>query len=140
MNTKQISLVQDSYVKLIPISLQAGELFYNNLFQLDPSLRSLFKKDLKQQGQKLMTMLGTAVMLLGDLDKLLPIAQSLGERHVGYGVKDKHYEIVGEALIDTLAQGLGEDFTSEIKSAWVAVYGQLALVMQQAAKQKTIAV
>ena len=140
MNNKQIGLVQQSYEKLIPISLEAGELFYRNLFELDPSLRAMFKKDIKQQGQKLMTMLGTAVMLLGDLEKLLPIAKSLGERHFDYGVKDKHYAVVGTALICTLAQGLGKDFSSDIEKAWLAVYHQLTLVMKEAAQQKAVAI
>lgn len=136
MNNKQISLVQDSFTQLIPISLEAGDLFYEKLFKLDPTLRSMFKKDIKQQGQKLMTMIGTAVMLLNDLNKLLPIAKSLGERHVGYGVKDKHYAIVGEALVWTLREGLGEAFTDETEKAWLAVYHQLSLVMKEAALVK----
>ena len=49
MNNKQIGLVQQSYEKLIPISLEAGELFYRNLFELDPSLRAMFKRTLNSK-------------------------------------------------------------------------------------------
>ena len=133
MNNKQIGLVQNSYAKLIPISSVAGDLFYKRLFLLEPDLRGMFKQDVKPQSQKLMNMLGAVVMLLNDLDKLLPIAKSLGQRHAGYGVKDEHYAIVGEALIWTLSRGLGEDFTDEIEHAWLAVYDQLSAVMKEAA-------
>ena len=50
----------------------------------------------------------------------------LGERHADYGVADAHYDTVGEALIWTLGQGLGDDFTDEVKNAWLTTYTLLA--------------
>jgi hemoglobin-like flavoprotein len=61
--------------------------------------------------------------------------QELGRRHGGYGVKDTHYQPVGEALIWTLDKGLGEAFTPEVKGAWVAAYTTLAGVMKGAAAE-----
>jgi hemoglobin-like flavoprotein len=54
-------------------------------------------------------------------------------RHAGYGVKDEHYDTVAEALLWTLEQGLGSDFTTEARDAWVAVYTVLASTMKDAA-------
>ncbi len=59
--------------------------------------------------------------------------QELGKRHVGYGVTTKHYEPVGAALLWTLEQGLGADFTPPLKEAWTETYVTLAGVMQNAA-------
>ena len=64
-----------------------------------------------------MQMIGVAVTGLNDLGKLIPAVQDLGRRHVGYGVKAEHYDTVGAALLDTLAKGLGDDFTPETKEA-----------------------
>jgi hemoglobin-like flavoprotein len=58
----------------------------------------------------------------------------LGERHVQYGVQPHHYDIVGAALLWTLAQGLGKHFTSEVEEAWTAAYTLLANTMQEAAE------
>jgi len=134
MTPKQISLVQESWQKVAPIAPQAAEIFYNTLFELDPSLKPLFKGDLKEQGKKLMTMLDTAVKLLEQPDKLMPAVQKLGERHVDYGVKEAHYKTVGEALIATLQAGLGDEFNTPLKRAWTAVYKVLSTAMIEAAK------
>ena len=55
------------------------------------------------------------------------------ERHAGYGVRDEHYEAVGEALLWTLETGLKDAFTSEVRDAWVTAYGWLAYTMQRGA-------
>lgn len=129
MDTNQILLVQESFAKVAPIAEQAAEMFYQRLFELDPSLAKLFKGGMKEQGVKLMTMIAAAVRGLTDLDKLVPVLQMLGARHVGYGVKDSDYETVGKALLWTLEQGLGQAFTSDVRAAWTAVYALLAKTM-----------
>jgi methyl-accepting chemotaxis protein len=126
--------VQDSWQKVAAIAPQAAELFYQNLFAADPSLKPLFKGEMPEQGKKLMQMIGAAVGKLNDLPTLVPILQGLGKRHAGYGVEDSHYQTVGAALLKTLGQGLGADFTEEVKEAWTAVYTVMADVMVAAAK------
>lgn len=133
MTPHQKQLVQTTFAKVAPIADEAAALFYGRLFELDPSLRPLFKTDLKEQGRKLMRMIGMAVNGLDRLDELVPAVRQLGTRHVGYGVRDEHYDTVAAALVWTLEQGLGSDFTPEVKDAWVVVYGVLASTMKEAA-------
>lgn len=135
MTPEQKALVQGSFEKVAPIAEAAAEIFYNKLFELDPELKPLFKGDIKEQGKKLMAVLGTAVAGLDNLEQLVPVVQELGKRHVGYGVKDEHYATVAEALLFTLEKGLGEDFTPETQEAWVTVYTILADVMTKAAAE-----
>ncbi|HEY0823759.1 MAG TPA: globin family protein [Ramlibacter sp.] len=131
MTPHQIDLVQQSYAQVRPIAATAAALFYERLFQMDPSLRPLFRGgDMAGQGQMLMSMIGSAVAGLRNLGALAPVLRQLGARHVGYGVKTEHYATVGGALLWTLQQGLGEDFTPEVRAAWAAAYGLLADVMQ----------
>ncbi|MDU0112510.1 methyl-accepting chemotaxis protein [Psychrosphaera aquimarina] len=140
MTPNQISLVKDSWQKVVPISEQAAEIFYRTLFELDPSLKALFSSDITEQGKKLMAMLDTAVKLLEQPDKLIPAVQKLGERHVGYKVTPEHYVTVGHALIKTLEIGLGDKFTEEIKTAWLAIYTALSQTMIEAANGKALSV
>lgn len=133
LTDKKIKLVQDSYKKVVPIADQAAEIFYGKLFELDPSLKALFKGDMKEQGKKLMTMIGTAVGGLTNLEAIVPAVQNLGKNHVGYGVTDEMYDTVGSSLIYTLETGLGDDFTPDTKSAWVEVYTILSTTMKDAA-------
>ena len=127
-------LVQESFKLVEPIADTAAELFYKRLFELDPSLKSLFKGDMKEQGKKLMALLKVAVNGLDDLPKLMPAVEALGRRHVDYGVQPPHYDTVAEALLWTLEQGLGEAFTEDSRMAWTNVYSILAGTMQSAAR------
>jgi hemoglobin-like flavoprotein len=133
MTPDQKILVQDTFAKVAPQADAAAALFYGRLFEIDPTLKTLFKGDMAEQGQKLMTMLATAVKGLDRPDELLPAVKNLGVRHVGYGVKDEHYDTVAAALLWTLERGLGADFTPDVKDAWIAVYTLLAGTMKDAA-------
>ena len=135
MEQKTITLVQDSFEKVRPIAATAAEIFYAKLFELDPTLKPLFpssEEGMKAQGNKLMTMLAAAVAGLSNLEALVPVLQNLGKRHVEYKVEPSHYNTVGAALLATLAVGLGDDFTPEVKDAWASVYGTMSTVMIEA--------
>src|SRR4051812_16998284 len=131
----QKSLVQASFVDIATIADDAAVLFYQRLFELDPSLRQMFRGDMTEQRKKLMQMLTAAVKGLDHLEQLVPAVQNLGRRHAGYGVEDRHYEVVAEALLWTLAAGLGRGFTPDVRDAWVAVYTLLATTMKDAARE-----
>ena len=135
MTPEQISLIKSSWDNVMPIADAAADLFYNKLFELDPSLKSLFKGDMKEQGHKLMMMINTAVAGLENLEAIVPAVQSLGKRHVDYGVTAEDYDTVGTALIWTLEKGLGDKFTQEVKEAWLTVYTVLASTMKDAAAE-----
>lgn len=133
MTPQQIEMVKSSWAKVVPIKETAADLFYNQLFTLDPSLKTLFKGDMKEQGRKLMTMIAVAVNALDKLETIVPAVQDLGKRHAGYGVKAAHYDTVAAALLWTLGQGLGDAFTPAVKESWVAAYTILATTMKDAA-------
>ncbi len=132
---EQVTLIKESWSKVVPIAQQAAGLFYGKLFELDPSLKPMFNGDMKEQGEKLMKMITVAVDNLDNLDEIVPAVQDLGVRHLEYGVKSSHYETVGAALLWTLRQGLGEGFTPAVRSAWTDVYGVLATTMKEAARE-----
>ena len=133
MTPENIALVRSSWQQVLPIKDTAAQLFYGQLFELDPSLRSLFKGDMIQQGRKLMTMINTVVVSLDQLGPILGAVEDLGRRHVAYGVTAAHYDTVGSALIWTLGKGLGEQFTPAVQAAWAEAYDTLASAMKQAA-------
>lgn len=135
MTPQQITLVQTSWQKVVPIKDKAAELFYGKLFELDPALKPLFKGDMNEQGRKLMSILNTAVHSLNDLPAIVPAVQAMGRRHAGYGVQDAHYDTVAGALLWTLGAGLGDAFTDDVKAAWTETYVTLAGVMKEAARQ-----
>ncbi|RWM29756.1 globin family protein [Mesorhizobium sp.] len=140
MTPDQIKLVQDSFREVVPIKTAAAALFYEKLFAIDGSLKALFSEtDMGKQGSKLMAALGFVVHGLSRAETILPTVQDLARRHVGYGVEEHHYPIVGKALIETLDAGLGPAFTADVREAWVAAYGLLAGVMIAAAREEQLA-
>ncbi len=82
-----------------------------------------------------MATISFAVATLNHPDKLVPAVQALGKRHGEYGVTPAHYNSVGAALLWTLEQGLGEQWTPEAKEAWTSVYGILSSTMLEAANE-----
>ena len=126
MTPEQIKLVQDSFAKVAPISEKAAELFYGRLFEIAPQVRAMFPDDMTEQRKKLMATLAVVVGGLTNLEAVLPAASALAKRHVSYGAKPEHYPVVGGALLWTLEKGLGDAWTPETASAWIAAFGTLS--------------
>ncbi|MCK5478874.1 MAG: hypothetical protein KAI44_08160, partial [Methylococcales bacterium] len=130
---EQIDLVQSTWQKIVPVKDQTAELFYRKLFLTNPEVRPLFKGDIKAQGEKLVTSINLVVNSLNNLEHVVPALQEMGIRHIDYGVLPEHYDVVGSTLLWTLEQGLGADFTDEVKEAWTTAYGIIASTMIEAA-------
>ncbi|MCB1217278.1 hemin receptor [bacterium] len=135
MNAEQIAMVQDSWAKVTPMGTKATELFYSRLFEQYPEVRELFPDEMENQHKLLFNMINMAVIGLKRLDDIVPGVQKLGKRHVQYGVRDEDYGKVGAALLWTLEQGLGEDWSPELAAAWAECYGLLAATMTAAASE-----
>ena len=134
MHPEQVLLVQTTFEQVAPVADAVATIFYKRLFELDPSLRVMFRGDMTGQGKKLMATLALVVRGLSTPERIIPAVQQLGARHANYGVRDEDYDTVGAALLWTLAQGLGEQFTPDVEAAWAAAYGLLAGLMQKAAR------
>jgi hemoglobin-like flavoprotein len=126
MAPEQVSLVQQSFAKVAPISEQAAVMFYDRLFEVAPQVRAMFPDEMKEQRKKLMATLAVVVNGLSNLGTVLPAASALAKRHVGYGAKAEHYPVVGGALLWTLEKGLGDAWTPELAEAWTTAYGTLS--------------
>jgi len=137
-----IPALRKSWQSVVDLGLgPVGVLFFKRIFEIAPQALALFSfKDepadklyespiLKAHAIKVMKTVGVAVSMLDDLENLLPVLEGLGKKHVAYGVIPAHYGIVGQALLDTLALGLGDAFTPELKDAWSEIYGVVSSTM-----------
>jgi hemoglobin-like flavoprotein len=135
LTSEQIDLIRTTWAAVEPIQDVASEMFYQRLFRLDPALEPLFAHtDMRTQGRMLMQTLAIVVKSVDHLEQLVPAVRALGSRHAGYGVKSEDYATVGQALLWTLEEGLGDSFTLAARYAWAAAYGLLAAVMIEAAE------
>lgn len=129
MTEDDIRNVQASFELLKERADQFGAAFYERLFATHPQVRVMFALDIAPQSKKLVQMLALVVGSLHQLDTILPAVEILARRHVGYGVKDEHYAVVGETLFWTLAQTLGAAFTDDVKASWSVAYSALSGAM-----------
>jgi hemoglobin-like flavoprotein len=132
VNAAQQELVRTTFAKLAVMPEVAGALFYERLFTVNPTFRSLFKNDMRIQGVKLMTMLASVVYDLPRPGQVPPAIRDLAVRHVEYGVKLADYDALREALLWTLDLVLENDFTPAVREAWTACYDEFADGMKAA--------
>lgn len=135
LSDRDIELVQMTWARMAQLGNETvGKVIFMHIFRIAPEAQALFSfrdfghVDLftKEQPIKhyvnVASTIGTAVSLLRELDTLVPVLQSLGLRHVSYGVMPVHYDVVGEAVVATLSAGLGKVFTECVANAWTKVY------------------
>ena len=135
MTPQEKQLVRESFQRIGEVAGPLSLLFYGRLFELDPSLRPMFRQDIEIQGRKLMDMLTAVIGGLDDLDGLTPVFRAMGQRHAGYGVLPRHYETVERALIWALGQALEADFAPEVRSAWRSVIRLIGTSMREGAAE-----
>ncbi|MBS1875643.1 MAG: hemin receptor [Acidobacteria bacterium] len=114
-------MVRDSYEVIRTYQEAVFVLFYGRMFQLDPSIRSLFHVDIRVQAKKLAQTLDVLVASLDGLDALRPRLRELGRTHHTYGVEPHHYQTLTEALLWAFGQALSGGFPREVRAAWKQV-------------------
>ncbi|MEB3342071.1 globin family protein [Okeania sp.] len=131
----QVELLENSFEQVKPRADEFTKSFYNNLFTDYPDAQPLFTStDMAAQHKKL---LGSLILVVENLrrpDVLTDALEGLGARHVKYGALPEHYPLVGNSLLKTFEQYLKEDWTEEVKQAWVDAYGAITELMLKGAE------
>ena len=133
VTTREKQLVRDSLPSIREVAGPVSKLFYGRLFELEPSLRGLFHEDIGRQGLKLVDMLLAVVDNLDCIEALNPVLQSMGQRHVEYGVTARHYGLLEPAMLWSLGLALEREFDPETRDAWRKVLDAISIAMQQGA-------
>lgn len=139
MTPAERDCIRNTFRKILPMSEAFGLQFYDHLFRINPSLRALFPVRINDQADRLVAALSTMVDALEHPELIHEKFAPVGERHVRYGALPEHYDDVGAALLLTLQHRLGDDFTAEVETAWVKVYGEMVDAMLARAPANTSA-
>jgi hemoglobin-like flavoprotein len=130
VTTPDITLIKESWIEVKRIKPEIlGDVFYTKLFYDNPALRKMFPLEMEEQNKKLIDMLNIIIERLENLDEIKGEIIAVANRHVDYGVRPEHYDMVGSALLWTLQKALGKNWTDELKTAWVNCYTELAGTM-----------
>ncbi len=135
MKQEEITKVQASWAKITPNGEDFVKRFYDNLFEIEPVLQSLFKHSMDMQARKLMSMFDSAVEYMGQAEKFNPPLAAAAQRHIQYGVKAGDFDTVGRALIQTLAEELDEEFDEPTRLAWIKAYNSIKNIMKSASHE-----
>lgn len=133
MDAATISLLRTSFQQIASRKVDVAATFYDRLFEVAPGVRPLFADDMAEQRTKLVQSLAAIVQYVDRPEQLTQFVASLGQRHVGYGAKPEHYDVVGQVLLWTFEKILGPDFTPAVKNAWATAYTAVAGIMTNAA-------
>lgn len=139
LTVEEADLLRRTLRRLARTRGETALLFYDRLFEIAPETRRMFSGDMELQATKIISTLGTIVAELHNHAVLAPIATDLARRHVRYGVREEHYDLVHEALIWTLERSLGGEFTDDVRDVWHKAYGGLAAMMIEAAYRRPAA-
>jgi hemoglobin-like flavoprotein len=136
MTTEQVTLVKNTWKMLRGVDPGiVGDAFYSKLFADNPGLRKMFPENMEAQYRKLIDMLNTIVARLERPADMNEEITAMAKRHVQYGARPAHYRLVGKALLWTLQQALGRDWTPEVATAWLQCYTMLSNTMMAAADE-----
>lgn len=130
-----VQLLEKTFAQVSPQAIEFSASFYKTLFHHTPSLESLFEAvNQEAQERKLIFSLAAIIENLRNPDVLQPALKSLGARHFQVGTLEAHYPLVGQALLETFADYLGEDWTPRVAAAWTQAYEAIAVTMLEGAK------
>jgi hemoglobin-like flavoprotein len=132
MTPDQILLVRSSWPAIADNADALTTHFYIHLFEIDHGAAQLFAGvDMAAQKKKLAQSLSVVVHALDNIDSLLPALAALAKRHMNYGVEDRHFDSVGDALLWALDDVLGDAFTADVRDAWAQAYTIVSSVMRR---------
>ena len=129
LSESELNMVCTSLERLRTDFIGHPHYFYQSLFRRAPELREMFREDIEGQGMKFMTTLAIIVSRLNDEASSTEQYLGLGKLHATLGVEPAHFAPMGDALMDTLREGLGDAFTPELEAAWRKAYDLVSNTM-----------
>lgn len=134
-------MTSTSRAGLSPVELRAGlaivaanrvgfaDRFFETLFSRYPDLRELFPDDHAWTGATMMSMIDAVVGTADDTEALVDVIHRLGVDNRTIGLRDRHYALIGHALVLTARSVGGTAWTPEIDRAWVDGFDVVAELM-----------
>lgn len=129
LSDHQIELIQTSFDRLNTNMKVQSEFFYSALFRHAPQFKPMFRDDIAGQGMRFMSTLAVILKNLSAPEAILDKYIELGESHARMGIKAEDFKPMEEALMDTLRNELGDDFTAEMEAAWRTAYEDFSSLM-----------
>lgn len=138
LDEKTISIVKST----APILAEHGETltrhFYNRMFAHNPEVAPFFNPAHQAAGKQQRALAGAITAYASNIDNLAVLGSAvelIAQKHASLMIKPEHYPIVGQNLLASIREVLGEGATDDVITAWGAAYGFLADILIGREKQ-----
>jgi NAD(P)H-flavin reductase/hemoglobin-like flavoprotein len=128
------AILKQSFARIEPVAEKAVAYFYARLFVANPELRSMFPPAMDVPRKHFRSALERIVWSMDDPPALAGHLGQLAVEHRKFGVRENHYQVIGETLIATLRMFSGGLWTARAQSAWETALDHITTVMTQAAR------
>ncbi len=125
-----------------PILQEHGETltrhFYERMFTHNPEVAPYFNPANQAGGTQQRALAGAICAYAANIDNLEVLGSAvelIAHKHASLMIKPEHYPIVGENLLASIREVLGEGATDDIINAWAEAYGFLADILTGREKQ-----
>lgn len=125
-----------------PVLQEHGETltrhFYERMFRENPEVKPFFNHSNQSEGSQQRALAGAIAAYAANIDNLDVLGgavELIANKHASLQIKPEHYPIVGENLLASIKEVLGDAATDEIIAAWGEAYGFLADILQGREKQ-----
>ncbi len=119
-----------------PILQQHGETltrhFYQRMFSHNPEVGPFFNPANQAEGTQQRALAGAICAYAANIDNLEVLGSAvelIANKHASLMVKAEHYPIVGENLLASIKEVLGDGATDQVIDAWAEAYGFLTDIL-----------
>lgn len=112
--------------------------FYTRMFIHNPEVAPFFNPAHQKAGKQQRALAGAITAYASNIDNLDVLGgavELIAQKHASLLIKPEHYPIVGENLLASIREVLGEGATDEVIHAWGEAYGFLADILIGREKQ-----
>lgn len=119
-----------------PVLQEHGETltrhFYQRMFSHNPEVAPFFNPANQTKGTQQRALAGAICAYAANIDNLDVLGgavELIAHKHASLMIKPEHYPIVGENLLASIREVLGEGATDEVVEAWAEAYGFLTDIL-----------
>ncbi|WP_110686604.1 NO-inducible flavohemoprotein [Salinicola aestuarinus] len=131
LSPAQIAIVKQT----VPVLKAHGETltrhFYARMFEHNPEVKRYFNPANQRSGAQQRALAGAIVAYAEHIENpsvLADAVELIAQKHASLTIRPEHYPIVGDNLLASIREVLGEAATDDIIDAWAAAYGELAAI------------
>ncbi len=130
LDQRELAIVRDTLAAVVPRLEPLVERIYDLLFTRHPAVKGLFQRNRPElQVVMLAETLTSIIDHYEDTPWLDETLSRLGRGHVHYGVTDEMFGWLGEALLDSLREELGEQWSADVAGAWEHAFQSISAIM-----------